>query len=102
MNNFHFNAQDLIQLLVLGCGLIWQLALIEKSMNKEINNLEKNLLEKISVRFHNLRDELNRIYGILDERVDLLEKKLEVFSYRIDNLEKCLSQNGVNCRNEIK
>jgi hypothetical protein len=96
MNNFNFTAQDVIQVLVLTGGLIWQLSLIEKSLNKEINNLEKSILEKISNRFHILRDELNRVYGVLDERVDILEKQNEVLRYRVDNIEKVLSQTTID------
>jgi hypothetical protein len=96
MNNFNFTAQDVIQVLVLTGGLIWQLSLIEKSLNKEINNLEKSILEKISNRFHILRDELNRVYGVLDERVDILEKQNEVLRYRVDNLEKVVSQTTID------
>jgi hypothetical protein len=96
MDDFNFSAQDLIQVLVLGCGIIWQLSRIEQAINKEINQLEKTLIDKISVRFHNLRDELNRIYGILDERVDLLEKKQEVIQYRIENIEKALDGHSLD------
>lgn len=76
------NLSSILSLIVI---TVYQLAKIEKHLSDNIKDLKLELTNFIRDRTHLMKEESNKLFYLLDERIDNLEKDIVLLKEKVIN-----------------